>query len=206
MTGRICNVCFTPESGHQSDIAPGPLCARRHIESFFFTHEPAFAAQKTGLKLSLEGPTRATHRQHHMKPCEICGSQAKELGQDWAREGRECPRCGQYGIDTVSDGLRPNVKWFSEAEAEKMATLSGYAREQNAVNSVPTLTRALIQQIVSRPRPDLRTRALILLRELGRSELSKAPVIGVGTIALEPRYAGFSYSVGGKEIEILLRV
>lgn len=140
-----------------------------------------------------------------MKPCEICGKQAQELGQDWLRVGRECPRCGQYGIDTVSDGLRTDVQWFPEAEAEKMATLSGYVREQNAVDYVPTLTRALIKEVIARPRPTLRARALILLRDLDRSGLTKLPMISRASV-MEPQYAGSSHSTGSREVEILLKL
>lgn len=143
---------------------------------------------------------------NRMKPCEICGNQAQELGEDWARAGRECPRCGQYGIDTVSDGLRADVQWFTEAEAEKMATLSGYVREQNAVDYVPTLMRALINEVVARPRPFLRTRALILLRDLDRSGLAKQPIISLASVMLQPQYAGSSYSTGSRELEVLLKL
>jgi len=75
-----------------------------------------------------------------MKPCEICGNQAQELGEDWARAGRECPRCGQYGIDTVSDGLRADVQWFTEAEAEKMSVM---LEPQYAGSSYSTGSREL---------------------------------------------------------------
>jgi hypothetical protein len=141
-----------------------------------------------------------------MKPCEICGNQAQELGQDWAFVGRDCLRCGKYGINTVSDGLRADVPWFSNAESEKMVRLSGYVREQNAVANIPPLTRELIDEVIARPRPNLRTRARILLRGVGASEEAKEPLINLRTVMLQPSYAGSSYSLGSKDLGILLRV
>jgi hypothetical protein len=35
MTGRICDVCFTPESGHQSDEI-GTAIAREHINRLLY--------------------------------------------------------------------------------------------------------------------------------------------------------------------------
>jgi hypothetical protein len=43
----------------------------------------------------------------HVGECEICGSRLIQSdATDWVRQGRKCQRCGEFWIDTVSDGLR----------------------------------------------------------------------------------------------------
>lgn len=104
-----------------------------------------------------------------MPECEICGSQLTQVEErDWVLQGRECPRCGKFHIDTVSDGLRASVRWFAENEKLKMVVLSGWVREQNSSGIEPTLTREIVNRIIARQRPDLRSRAMLLLREIAR--------------------------------------
>ena len=104
-----------------------------------------------------------------MPACEICGSSLLQVEPDWALVGRECPRCGEFRIDTVGGGLRADQSWFSASEGEAVVRLSGWIREQNAASTVPTLTYDIIRRIVARPRPDFKTRAMLLLRQIGQN-------------------------------------
>jgi hypothetical protein len=85
-----------------------------------------------------------------MADCEICGESLLQVETDWARPGRECPRCGEFRIDAVSSsGLRADVPWFGRDEGEQMVRLSGWITEQNVAGTVPTLDREIVNRIVS---------------------------------------------------------
>jgi hypothetical protein len=129
--------------------------------------------------------------------CEICGSELKQVGQDWAVQGRECPRCGKFHIDTVSDDLRTGTQWCNEKE---LVNRSGWVREQNRVDFEPTLTREIVARIVARPRPDLRTRAMFLLRELVSMQRGlHGGIVDRTAITNDLKLLGITYSANGME-------
>jgi hypothetical protein len=143
-----------------------------------------------------------------MAKCEICRSDLVRIDSDWAVAGRECPRCGQFQIDTVSGNLRADQEWFSEAEAEKMVRLSGWVREQNRAGIVATLTEDIVNRVIARPRPKLRSRSMIVLEILvleREGATSDSPFIVEQTIR-EPMILGCSYSASFKEVRTLLQI
>jgi hypothetical protein len=142
-----------------------------------------------------------------MPDCEICGSQLIRVGRDWALQGRDCPRCGKFHIDSVSDGLQTNVQWFAENEKLKMVVLSGWVREQNSSGNEPTLTRNIVNRIVARQRPDLRSRAMLLLREIARLQGAQLGAVqALAYVVMDLKTIGTTYSVGDSEVGVLLRL
>jgi hypothetical protein len=143
-----------------------------------------------------------------MSKCEICRSDLVFTDSDWAVAGRECPRCGQFRIDTVSGNLRADQEWFSEDDAEKMVRLSGWVREQNRAGVVPTLTEEIVNRVIARPRPDLRSRSMVVLEMLVlemEGATGDSPFIVDQTIH-EPKILGCSYSATPNEVRMLLRI
>ncbi len=137
--------------------------------------------------------------------CEVCGDQLKQVGPAWAHPGRECPRCGDFYLDTISDGLREKIEFFGSKDKEQMVRLSGWIREQNAAGVAPTLTRGLIARVVAKPGPDLRTRAMMALRELSKREDALLGArIQRGVVESKPLH-GITYSADSKDIYGLLR-
>jgi hypothetical protein len=142
-----------------------------------------------------------------MAKCEICRSDLVLIDSDWAVAGRECPRCGQFRIDTTSGNIRADQEWFSEAEVEKMVRLSGWVREQNRAGVVPTLTGEIVNRVIARSRPDLRSRSMILLKILVLEvEGATSDRLLYDFIAQKPEILGASYSHTTEEVRLLLRI
>jgi hypothetical protein len=137
--------------------------------------------------------------------CEVCGNQLKQVSPDWAHVGRECPRCGHFYIDTISDGLREKFEFFGFENKEQMVRLSGWIREQNAAGVAPTLTREVIARVIAKPRPDLRTRAMMALRELSKREDALLGARMPRGLTENKSLHGITYSEDGKDIYGLLR-
>jgi hypothetical protein len=143
-----------------------------------------------------------------MADCEICRSNLLRVDNtDWAHAGRECPRCGQYWIDTVSDGLRGEVPWFGETETEKVGRLSGWVRESNATGMIPTLTNEVVNRVIARPRPGLRSRSMTVLRELANME---GGLVGgmfeYRKITGDAKLQATTYSLNAPELNVLLQL
>lgn len=141
-----------------------------------------------------------------MPHCEICSSTLDQIEQDWAIGGRRCPRCGEFRVDTITDGLRVDTRWFADGEKEKMVRLSGWIREQNAAGSVPTLTNDLINRIIAIPRPDLKTRSTLALSAFAKMDGAITSVVGQRQAFQNPELLGSSYCVDANEAEILFRI
>jgi hypothetical protein len=76
-----------------------------------------------------------------MAKCEICRLDLVRVDTEWAVPGRECPRCNDFRIDTVSGNLRADQEWFSDAEIERRVRLSGSIRE--GINHLAAATQGL---------------------------------------------------------------
>jgi hypothetical protein len=136
----------------------------------------------------------------NMPHCEICSSPLDQIDQDWAICGRECPRCGEFRVDTVADGLRVDTRWFADKEKEKMVRLSGWVREQNAAGSVPTLTNDLINRVVAIPRPNLTTRAMLALRAFAKMDGATTFAVDQRQAHQNPKLLGSSYCVDANKL------
>jgi hypothetical protein len=141
-----------------------------------------------------------------MAKCEICRSDLVHVGTDWAVAGRECPRCGQFQIDTTSGNIRADQEWFSDAEVEKMVRLSGWVREQNRAGVVPTLTGEIVNRVIARSRPDLPSRSMILLKIMVLEMGGATKDFVYDLITQNPEILGSSYSQTPEEVRLLLRI
>lgn len=82
---------------------------------------------------------------------------------DWALPGFSCDRCGNFRVE-------PEFAKIDDFRSQPMpgvtVAIAGWIQSQNAVGIVPQIYRSEIKGLIDRPQPTLRTRAMLLLREL----------------------------------------
>jgi len=142
-----------------------------------------------------------------MANCEICGSPLLETEPDYAVPGRKCPRCGEFRFNALA-GLRADLAWFSDGQRDQIVRLSGWVREQNAAGYVPTLTDDEVTRIIAIPPPDLKTRAMIALREISqiKNVTNRGVILLSNKMAADPALLGATYCYSKEDFDVLLRI
>ena len=130
--------------------------------------------------------------------CSICGTWAKEIDSADHRNQVlwECARCGKYWLFNSSHSLIQN------SDPESRAKISGFVYDQNKNGLEPTLTRDLLEQVMSRPLPSVGERAERLLIEVVRCQKK----LGDHFYIYMPEWIAATYSLDEYELEFLLRV
>jgi hypothetical protein len=129
--------------------------------------------------------------------CPICDSSASIMFGSPANRV-DCVRCGQYEQGTP---------WSNIADIRHRIVLSGWVREQNAAGSVPSLTKEVIDLVTARPRPDLTSRAMLLLRQIAQLEGAlRGGHLSNKQIVESKKTAGITYSLDATEIHVLLQL
>jgi hypothetical protein len=137
--------------------------------------------------------------------CEICGSRLNQKDTDWAVPGRDCPRCGQFRYEAAGGNL-PAGRWFDDSRKEHMILLSGWVREQNAANVIPTITRDVMHRVLTSSKPKMMWRALQALRLVVEKVGFVASDLGYDVMYLDAKILGSTYSLDSKEMAILSRI
>ena len=128
-------------------------------------------------------------------PCEICNATSETIfsgGFDGVHQN--CPRCGEFKLfGTAGAILRGGVG------AETRAKVSGWVRDQNRRDTIPTITSNVLKQISARPIPSLAERAERLLLEALRGQKRLGEHFNIS----EPRFVSATYSVDPDDVEFL---
>jgi hypothetical protein len=129
--------------------------------------------------------------------CAICGTPAS-ITFGSAINQVDCPRCGQY---------EQGKPWSNVTDIRHRLVLSAWVREQNAVGSVPTITRQVIDRTMALRTPRYRQRAARALSVVARKYPGAlgAP-IAYGQIVQDLELQASAYSPSADDLRTLFKI
>ena len=131
-------------------------------------------------------------------PCVICDTTAEKIHS--REHGNnihwKCPRCGEFRL------LASACSLLSKSNAASRAKIFGYVSDQNRDKTVPTITRDVLEQVLSRALPTVGERADRLLLEALRGQNRLGQWFNIA----EPRFVAATYSQDTDEVEFLCRM
>jgi hypothetical protein len=128
-------------------------------------------------------------------PCEVCvDQQASTIPSDIDGIHQNCPRCGEFKLSRTANTI---VRRLGK---EKRAKLSGWILEQNRSGSLPMITTASLDKILSRPLPPVAERASSLLIEAERVMCNLGDSFNIN----DPKFLAATYSSNQKDVDFLM--
>lgn len=131
-------------------------------------------------------------------PCPICNAIAEitrrkdhENDVHWS-----CQRCGKFRVLGSARGP------ISRLNKEQQAQLSGWIFHQNSQDSIPRLTRDVLEQVMTRPVPTISERSDRLLLEALRGQTRLGAPFNIN----EPRFIAATCSQDTHEVAFLLQM